>query len=119
MIPLCLCARNHKMQTADASCERTLAIAAPFTPKWKLKIHNGSKMILSTAPNTTLNIPIFPNPWAFIKLFMPKDIMTKSETIEPVKDDKEAFRRPFEDNKGKQEETQKGKRKQKKTKSNL
>ena len=56
----------------------TVATAAPLTPIPSPKIRTGSRMILRTAPRSTVSIPVFPNPCALIKLFMPRLTITNS-----------------------------------------
>ena len=58
-----------------------VARAAPRTPMWRTKIKSGSRIRFRTAPMETVSIPVIPNPWALIKLFMPRLIMTKSVPI--------------------------------------
>ena len=55
-----------------------VARAAPCTPNLKEKIKIGSKIILTTAPINTVNIPILAKPWLLIKLFIPKPIKTNT-----------------------------------------
>ena len=59
----------------DTNCEITVAIAAPFTPIFNTKIKSGSKAMLITAPQITTSIPVFGNPSALIKEFIPVPII--------------------------------------------
>ena len=68
--------KNWSTHTADTPWAITVARAAPFTPMSSRKIKMGSSTMLMTAPMTTVNIPVFPNPWALIKGFIPRPIMT-------------------------------------------
>ena len=61
---------------AEATWAITVAQAAPFTPILKAKMKIGSRIRLMTAPSTTVIIPIFPKPWALIKGFIPRLIIT-------------------------------------------
>ena len=70
--------RKKNTHTADAPWEITVAMAAPRTPISNPKIRTGSRMIFMTAPRRTVIIPIFPNPWALIKLFIPRLVITKT-----------------------------------------
>ena len=69
--------RNLSTQQADKTWEMTVAIAAPLTPIFSLKMKIGSRIMLASAPRITVIIPIRPKPWALIKGFMPRLIMTK------------------------------------------
>ena len=62
---------------AENICEITVAMAAPLIPRPNTKIKTGSRMILQTAPITTVSIPIPANPWALIKAFSPNASCTK------------------------------------------
>jgi len=55
-----------------------VAAAAPFTPRWKVKIKSGSRRMFAIAPIATENIPVVEYPCALIKGFMPVAIMDGS-----------------------------------------
>ena len=63
--------RKARTQIHDKAWEKIVARAAPRTPMWKPKIKMGSRIIFATAPMSTESIPVFANPWAVIKAFMP------------------------------------------------
>ena len=44
--------------SADKICDNTVAAAAPFTPRWKVKIKSGSRRMFAIAPIATENIPV-------------------------------------------------------------
>jgi hypothetical protein len=69
--------RNERTQMQENAWEITVARAAPRTPMWNPKIKTGSRIILETAPISTESIPVFANPWAVMKLFMPRVSCTK------------------------------------------
>ena len=54
----------------------TVANAAPLTPIPKAKMKIGSRIILTTAPITTVSMLIVVFPWAVIKAFIPSVICT-------------------------------------------
>ena len=70
--------RNPSTHAAEQPWAITVAKAAPCTPIPAAKIKMGSSMILMIAPNPTVIIPIFPNPWDVIKGFIPRPIMTST-----------------------------------------
>ena len=59
----------------DKNCEMTVAIAAPFTPRPRVKIKTGSNIILETAPINTDFIPLVEYPCAFMYGFIPVESM--------------------------------------------
>ena len=68
--------RNLMTHAAERACEIIVAKAAPCTPISKPKINIGSRIILATAPITTLTILIPANPCVVIKELSPKAICT-------------------------------------------
>ena len=46
-------------------------------PMSKRKMNTGSRTMFTTAPSPTVIMPTFPNPWALIKGFIPRPIITK------------------------------------------
>ena len=70
--------RNLSTQKADRNWEMIVASAAPLTPMPNTKINSGSRTIFATAPRSTVYMPMRPNPWEFIKLFMPSPIITNT-----------------------------------------
>ena len=69
--------RNRSTHTAEQHWERTVARAAPPTPRFSAKMKMGSSTMFTTAPSATVHIPILPKPWALINGFMPRPTMTK------------------------------------------
>ena len=69
--------RKLSTHTQEAAWDRMVASAAPRTPILRAKMKMGSRMILHTAPISTLNIPCLAKPWAVIKAFMPSVSWTK------------------------------------------
>ena len=49
----------------------TVAMAAPATPMSKTKMKIGSRTRFRTAPMARVHMPVFGNPWALIKPFIP------------------------------------------------
>ena len=70
--------RKRKTQTAETNCDRMVARAAPWIPIFRPKIKTGSRIRFRTAPMETVSIPVTPKPWALMKLFIPRLIMTKT-----------------------------------------
>ena len=70
--------RNRRIQAALRPWEMTVASAAPCTPMPKTKMNTGSRMILATAPKSTVIMPILPKPWLLIKLFIPSPTITNT-----------------------------------------
>ena len=68
--------RKRSTQTADTPWEMTVARAAPFTPMPSRKMKMGSSTRLSTAPMTTVIIPVRPKPCVLMKGFIPRLIIT-------------------------------------------
>ena len=64
--------KNEITHIHEIPCDITVAIAAPFTPRPSAKIKIGSRMMLHIAPMITVNIPVFENPCAVTKAFMPR-----------------------------------------------
>ena len=62
----------------DKYWEMMVARAAPRTSMRKPKMNTGSRMMLATAPRSTVCIPIRPNPWELIKAFIPSPIITNT-----------------------------------------
>ena len=54
--------KNRTTHTDDIPCEIIVANAAPLTPILNPNINTGSRMILQTAPITTVIILILANP---------------------------------------------------------
>ncbi len=69
--------KNEKTHKAERNWEMIVARAAPRTPNLKRNMKTGSRMMFTTAPRTTVIMPILPNPWALMKWFIPRLIMTK------------------------------------------
>ena len=70
--------RNATAHSAERNCEITVASAAPCTPMPSAKINTGSRMIFTTAPSSTVIMPMLPKPWALMKLFMPSPSITNT-----------------------------------------
>ena len=70
--------RNFKIHAADRNWEITVARAAPWTSMLKTKIKIGSRMMLVTAPRSTVIMPTFPKPWELTKAFIPRPVITKT-----------------------------------------
>ena len=68
--------RKRNVHRADAAWEITVAMAAPRTPIPKTKMKIGSRMRFRIAPIRTVIMPVRPNPWELMKLFIPRPIMT-------------------------------------------
>ena len=69
--------RKEKAHSAEKNWEIMVAKAAPCTPMSNTKMKRGSKTILVTAPISTVIMPLRPKPWALIKGFSPRLIITK------------------------------------------
>ena len=69
--------KKYNTQIAEIACDIIVANAAPETPICNPKINIGSKIILAAAPIKIVPIPVKENPCAVIKLFKPREIMTK------------------------------------------
>ena len=69
--------RNFSTHTAEQAWEITVASAAPCTPISSRKMKMGSSTMLTTAPTATVIMPIRLKPWALMKGFIPRLIMTK------------------------------------------
>ena len=54
-----------------------MARAAPRTPISRAKMKMGSSTMFTAAPRATVIIPMRLKPWALIKGFMPRPIITK------------------------------------------
>ena len=65
-------------QSAEASWEITVASAAPLTPMSSAKMKIGSSTMFRTAPISTVSMPLFANPCALMKPFMPREIITNT-----------------------------------------
>ena len=70
--------RNLSTHAADKNWEMIVARAAPRTSMRKPKMNTGSRMMLATAPRSTVCIPIRPKPWELIKAFIPSPIITNT-----------------------------------------
>ncbi len=55
----------------ETACARMVASAAPWTPRPRTKMNSGSRIRFSTAPMSTVSMPVFANPWAVINMFSP------------------------------------------------
>ena len=69
--------RKLTTQMQESACDMIVARAAPRTSMSNPKMKIGSRMIFATAPIRTESIPVFANPCAVIKAFMPSVISTK------------------------------------------
>ena len=70
--------RNFSTHAAEHPWEITVAMAAPRTPISRPKIKMGSSTMFTSAPTVTVTMPILLNPWALIKGFIPRPIITKT-----------------------------------------
>ena len=68
--------RNFSTHRAEHPWEITVARAAPRTPMSSMKIKMGSSTMLTAAPTATVIMPIRLNPWALMKGFIPRLIIT-------------------------------------------
>ena len=73
--------RNFSTHTAEHPWAITVARAAPWMPMSKRKINTGSRTMFTTAPSPTVIIPTLPKPWALMKGFIPRPIITKRVPI--------------------------------------
>ena len=69
--------KKRRIHIAPTAWLKTVAIAAPLTPRLNPKIKIGSRMMLITAPITVVIILIFANPCVVINGFIPITIKTK------------------------------------------
>ena len=69
--------KNRSTHAAEQAWDMTVAKAAPRTPQFRPKINSGSSIRFSTAPSTTVIMPVRAKPWVLIKGFMPRLIITK------------------------------------------
>ena len=69
--------KKRRIQIAPTAWLKTVASAAPLTPRLNTKIKIGSRMILITAPITVVIILILANPCVVINGFIPITIKTK------------------------------------------
>ena len=69
--------KKRRIHIAPTAWLKTVAIAAPFTPRLNTKIKIGSRMILITAPIIVVSMLILANPCVVIKGFIPRTIKTK------------------------------------------
>ena len=69
--------RERSTKAQEAIWESTVARAAPATSRWRPKMKMGSRMMLHTAPISTVSIPVFAYPWALINAFNPSASCTK------------------------------------------
>ena len=76
---VCFPVRNFRIHTALTAWLRTVASAAPETPKFSTKMKMGSRMMLITAPMTVVIMLILAKPWVVTKVFMP--ITTSTNTL--------------------------------------
>ena len=56
----CFPVRKRSTHAAERNCEMTVASAAPCTPMFRTKINTGSRAMLTTAPSSTVIIPMRP-----------------------------------------------------------
>ena len=68
--------RKAITHAADSPWEKMVASAAPRTPMPRPKMSTGSSTMFTTAPSSTVIIPVLPKPWALMKGFIPRLIMT-------------------------------------------
>ena len=57
--------------------EIMVARAAPRTPMCSPNIRIGSRMMLQTAPMSTVSMPVFAYPWALMNALSPRASCTK------------------------------------------
>ena len=69
--------RKRSTHRAEHPWAITVARAAPRTPIPIPKIKMGSSTMFTKAPSPTVIIPTPPNPWAVMKGFIPRPIITK------------------------------------------
>ena len=70
--------RNSSVKMQLAACERTVATAAPATPRPSAKMKTGSSRILQTAPISTEAIAMVEKPWQTMNWFRPTDRMANT-----------------------------------------
>ena len=68
--------RKASTQAAEQTWAITVASAAPRTPMPRTKIKRGSRIRLITAPSSVVIMPVLPKPWALMKGFIPRPIIT-------------------------------------------
>ena len=73
--------RKAITHTADTAWAMMVARAAPCTPMPKPKMNTGSSTMFTTAPISTVAMPMVEKPWAVMKKFMPMDSSTKMEPM--------------------------------------
>ena len=70
--------RKDTAQTVEKNWAMMVAKAAPCTPMSSRKMKMGSSTMLVTAPSNTVIMPLRPKPWALMKLFIPRLIITNT-----------------------------------------
>ena len=78
---ICLPNRTHSTNAQLATCEMTVAMAAPATPIWRAKIKMGSSTMLMMAPIKTESMPLRLWPCVMINWFMPVAVRAKTVPI--------------------------------------
>ena len=68
--------KNPTIQAALQACEIMVASAAPFTPMPKVKMNNGSRPMLSTAPISTEYMAMAGRPCVLMNVLSPTDVST-------------------------------------------
>ena len=64
--------RKSSTHKQDMHWEMTVASAAPRTPISRPNMNTGSRIILDTAPISTVYMPVLEKPWAVMNAFMPR-----------------------------------------------
>ena len=70
--------KNRITHRQESPWAMMVASAAPRTPMCAHRMSMGSSTMLVAAPSTTVIMPTRPKPWALMKGFMPRLIITNS-----------------------------------------